>query len=188
MINILDKKSKTKIYKHKKAFLTDVLLLRVKFFIDLVDVYNSIIIQSNSFKRIINKYAKENKNQNDIRKFKDRQEELIDKSYFIRKLFYNDLKFTIKELIENNYELFKNELSSVEPYSVFEEDDYIFVKEVAIKLSYCSFENISEEIIFNIINESIDDYLDCIEKNINYNDFLVRVEMTKNYKEGDYNV
>ena len=169
----------------KKERLTNTLLYRVEKYLKFRKIYDVTLKQSELFSRIINKYTKENKSQKEIKRFKERQLEIIDDIYSQEYDFYIDLVDIMKEIIEFSFDLFKDELNSIDFYLEFDDEDYVFVKGVTMRLSNYSLETITKEIVFNIINESIREYLKCLEEDENYDDFIIRAKMTKKYGAGE---
>lgn len=156
-------------YKQVKYLLTQYLTCTISKILDLRELEKHIFYEGTIIENIINKYAKQNRNEKDIK-------EMFKKQNNILNLVSNNFLQSVIELIDIIYNLlngvyiksFKKELPDFEDFYEFDIEDMVFVNGILKELKKYKSSNINEKIIFYAINKAIKEYVYCIDNNIDY--------------------
>lgn len=154
-------------YFEEKCLFEKYLINAISRILDLRDLERNIIQEEKRIRKVINRYAKNYKNEKDVKKVFNKQEKIID-LVSIRNLEAVSELMNIIDLMINDYrykDLFKDDLTELEDYYQFEMEDMVFVNGVIRELKSYNSKNINISTIYEAINKAIKEYVECIENN-----------------------
>lgn len=139
-------------------------------YLDCNQYLDDIKKQYSKSRMFINKYAKESKKENDVKKYFKDSDKRIKNAVNARFWALYDLIHIIENIIcdTNNIELFKRELPSYEDWYQFEMKDMIFVNTFAVYMKQYKRDRITLENIFYELDYAMKEYIDCIEDGYDY--------------------
>lgn len=190
LISLINTERKMSCFEEKCLF-EKYLVNAISRILDLRELENNIIQEEKRIRKVIKKYAKNYKNEKDIKKVFSKQEKIID-LVSIRDLEAVSELINIIDMMINDYrykDLFKDDLTELEDYYQFEMEDMIFVNGIIRELKSYNSKNINTSIIFGAINKAIKEYVECIENDDDYfnhfEDSDSFVSITKQEEESD---
>ncbi len=136
--------------------------------IDLLQQLKLTISNHKKIKKVINKYAKQYKNEKDVKNLfikLNRQEKMLGCNYIASVMNFMELVYNIL-----NTEYFEKDLTSMEEWYSFEFDDMILVNDVIKNLLNFDTQNLTEQDVLKSLNYAIEKYIDCINNDTNYID------------------
>ena len=136
--------------------------------IDLLQQLKLTISNHKKIKKVINKYAKQYKNEKDVKNLfikLNRQEKMLGCNYIASVMNFMELVYNIL-----NTEYFEKDLTSMEEWYSFEFDDMILVNDVIKNLLNFDTQNLAEQDVLKSLNYAIEKYIDCINNDTNYID------------------
>ncbi len=169
LISLINTERKMSCFEEKCLF-EKCLINAISRILDLRELENNIIQEEKRIEKVVNKYAKNYKNEKDIKKIFNKQEKIID-LVSIRDLEAVSELMNIIDMMINDYrykDLFKDDLTELEDYYQFEMEDMIFVNGVIRELKFYNSKNINTSIIFEAMNKAIKEYVECIDNNEDY--------------------
>lgn len=161
------------------------LLDRVKRALDLKDLMKITISNNRRTRRILNKYAKPCMKEADTRKLLKKQqleEDMIGVRYVSSVMELMDLVYKILYT-----QAFEKDLPALKEWYEFEMEDMVLVNDIIRALKYFDSSDVSEDDALGALNYAVEQYIKCIEDNIEYLDTFDNsfpfVQISKEEKE-----
>lgn len=161
------------------------LLDRVMRVLDLRDLMKITISNNRRTRRILNKYAKPCMKEADTRKLLKKQqheEDMIGVRYVSSVMELMDLVYKILYT-----QAFEKDLPDLKEWYEFEMEDMVLVNDVIKALKYFDSSDVSEDDVLGALNYAVEQYIKCIEDNIEYLDTFDNsfpfVQISKKEKE-----
>ena len=153
-----------------KDELEDELLSCVNRALDCSDYIKDLRKLGNKSLKLLNKYAKEYKKEVDMQKYLFEYNTRIEHAKRLKVNSTIDLMNMVEKLLCDNYniELFRKELPNFEDYYEFNVEDMIFVNTFIKSLEGYKREKINIELIFEELDYSIKEYIDCVNEGYDY--------------------
>lgn len=168
-------------FENLKQILTD----RIKRVLDLRDLMKATRTNFKRTRKILNKYAKTMKKESDVRKLLKKQEDEIIaiESRYVASIV--DLMMIVIQALGS--EGFQRNLASLETWYEFEMEDFVFVNGIIKALKDYSSFNITEFEVMDALDIAIEEYIDCIESNVNYREKFDKNSMFVCFPEKEEN-
>ncbi len=150
-------------YSYRKQLLNEVVKAK-----GLLKLMQLTISNSSKFKKIMNKYAKQFKNEKDVKNLLsvfEKEDEMLGNKYIASVMNTMELVYKILDI-----DLFEKDLPALEKWYTFEFDDMILVNDIFIYLKKFDEDFLTETDVLKALNYSIEKYVDCIDNDINYID------------------
>lgn len=144
------------------------LLDRVKRILDLRDLMKITMSNHKRVRKVINKYAKPCKKEADIKKLLKKhelEENMVGTRYVSSVMNLMELVYKILYT-----EAFEKDLPTLEKWYEFEMEDMVLVNDIIRQLKYFDSFDVSEEDVLSALNYAVEQYVNCIENNIEYAD------------------
>lgn len=144
------------------------LLDRVKRILDLRDLMKITMSNHKRVRKVINKYAKPCKKEADIKKLLKKhelEENMVGTRYVSSVMNLMELVYKILYT-----EAFEKDLPTLEKWYEFEMEDMVLVNDIIRQLKYFDSFDVSEEDVLGALNYAVEQYVNCIENNIEYAD------------------
>lgn len=142
------------------------LLNIVRRILDLRDLMKLTKSNNGKTRKVINKYAKSFKKEDNVKKLLKKQkhdEDIIELMYISSMMYLMELVHKIISM-----ESFEKDLPALEKFYEFEMEDMVLVNSLIRELKYRDSLNVTEEDTLEALNQAIYEYTYCIENDMEY--------------------
>lgn len=168
-------------FENLKQILTD----RVKRVLDLRDLMKATRTNFKRTRQILNKYAKTMKRESDVKKLLKKQEDeiIMIESRYVASMV--DLMMIVIQALGS--EGFQKDLTSLETWYEFEMEDFVFVNGIIKSLKDYSSFDITEFEVMDALDAAIEEYINCIENDVDYREKFDKNSMFVCFPEKEEN-